>query len=196
MPDEDPDLFLVQALQAGNDLALTTLMQRHQQRIFHFIFRHVNHEADARELAQETFVRAYFNITRFQPRSRFSTWLFQIALNLCRDHVRSKSWRNRQATDSLTNSPGDHDEQREWDVADSKINPAEQLEQTEQRILFQQSLEQLPLELKGPLFLTAVDDYSHQEAAKMLGITPKAIESKVYRAKKMLTKILSRKDQV
>jgi RNA polymerase sigma factor CnrH len=190
MPDEDPDLFLVQALQSGDDHALNTLMERHRQRIFHFIYRHISHEADALELAQETFVRAYFNIQRFQPRSIFSTWLHQIALNLCRDHVRSKQWKNRQSTDSLTISNNGSGSPTDWDLADTATLPSDHLEQKERMAFFRQSLEQLPLELKGPLLLTAVDGYSHQEAGKMLGLSAKAIEVKIYRARKFLTKKL------
>jgi DNA-directed RNA polymerase specialized sigma24 family protein len=59
---EDPDLALVQALQAGEDLALDTLMARHQEGLYRLVFRHISNEADAMELTQEAFARAYFNI--------------------------------------------------------------------------------------------------------------------------------------
>lgn len=190
MPDEDPDLSLVLALQSGQDDVLNTLMERHQRRIFHFIYRHINHEADSLELAQETFVRAYFNIQRFQPRSLFSTWLHQIALNLCRDHVRSKQWRNRQSTDTINSPLNNHTFQAEQDMTDTAALPSEQLEWKEEKILFQQMLDQLPLELKGPLLLTAVDGYSHQQAGEILGLSAKAIEVKIYRARKILAKKL------
>ena len=67
MPREDPDLPLVRALQAGEDQAFDALIDRHQKGLFRSIFRHIPNEADALELTQETFVRAYFNIGKFQP---------------------------------------------------------------------------------------------------------------------------------
>jgi len=82
---EDPDLSLVQALKAGRDQALNALMDRHRKGLFHFVFRHIPNEADALELTAEAFVRAYFNIGRFRPSAKFVTWLYRIALNLCRD---------------------------------------------------------------------------------------------------------------
>ena len=75
MTQEDPDLALVQALKIGEDRALNALMDRHREGIFHFVLRHVHNEADALELAMETFARAYFNIEKFRPAAKFATWL-------------------------------------------------------------------------------------------------------------------------
>ena len=69
MTPEDSDLRLVQALHAGDDLALNALMERHRDGLFRFVFRHVPNEADALELTEEVFVRAYFNIRKFKPSS-------------------------------------------------------------------------------------------------------------------------------
>jgi RNA polymerase sigma-70 factor, ECF subfamily len=80
----------VRALKAGQDQALNALMDRHRKGVFHFVFRHIPNEADALELTTEVFVRAYFNIERFQPTAKFVTWLHQIALNLCRDHSKAQ----------------------------------------------------------------------------------------------------------
>ena len=88
----DPDLILVQALMLGKDHALNALMDRHREGLFCFVLRHVHNEADALELAMETFVRAYFNIDKFRPAAKFATWLYHIALNLCRDHLRSRAY--------------------------------------------------------------------------------------------------------
>src|SRR5258708_35884811 len=95
---EDPDLALVRALQAGEDRALETLMHRHQEGGFRFVFRHISNEADAIELTQEVFVRAHFNIERFRATARFVKWLYHIALNLCRDHTISLAYRYSSRT--------------------------------------------------------------------------------------------------
>ena len=85
--EEDSDLALVQALQDGKDGTLNELMDRHREGLFRFVSRHVGNQTDALELTMETFVRAYFNIGKFRPKAKFATWLYQIALNLCRDHL-------------------------------------------------------------------------------------------------------------
>ena len=90
--EEDSDLALVLALQHGEDRTLNELMDRHREGLFRFVLRHVRNETDALELTMETFVRAYFNVGKFRPRAKFVTWLYQIALNLCRDHLRSRAY--------------------------------------------------------------------------------------------------------
>src|SRR5882757_6978300 len=76
-------------------------MDRHREGLFRFVLRHVHNEADALELAMETFVRAYFNIEKFRPAAKFATWLYQIALNLCRDHLRSRAYQDSLQTVSF-----------------------------------------------------------------------------------------------
>src|SRR6266480_1425867 len=101
MPREDADLALVRALEAGDDQAFGALMDRHQKGLFRFIFRHIPNEADALELTQTAFVRVYFNIGKFRPTAKFITWLYRIALNLCRDHTRSQAYRYSSQTISI-----------------------------------------------------------------------------------------------
>ena len=109
---EDPDLALVQALQAGEDRALDTLMQRHQVGLFRFVFRHIPNETDAIELTQEAFVHAYFNIEKFRPTAKFVSWLYHVALNLCRDYVRSQAYRYSAQTISTDVSVEENKGQR------------------------------------------------------------------------------------
>src|SRR5438105_7006682 len=101
MAQNDPDIFLVRALQAGEEHALNELIARHQEPLFHFICRYTSDDELARDLLQETFVRVYFGIARFKPRAKFVTWLYSIATNLCRDHARSKAHHQAQLTQSL-----------------------------------------------------------------------------------------------
>jgi RNA polymerase sigma-70 factor (ECF subfamily) len=182
----DEDLPLVKALQDGDDHALDELMARHKTAIFRFIYRHVFNEADAAELTQETFVRAYFHINSFKPRARFSTWLYAIAGNLCRDHLGSRAHRNASRTYSLS---ADRDD-KPVDVIAGVPTPEEAAEQNEHLSAVEAAIAELPYELKSALVLTAIEGNSHMEAAEKLGITPKAVETRVYRARKRLEKIL------
>src|SRR5260370_36796526 len=85
-------------LREGDDLALNELMERWQKPLHSFILRYVGNYADSIELAQETFVRVYQNRSRFNFKSKFSTWLLAIATNLCRHHPR---WRTRHPATPL-----------------------------------------------------------------------------------------------
>lgn len=84
----DPDLPLIHALQSGDDSALNELMRRHREPLFHFAFRMVRNGVAAGDIVQEAFVRAYFAAARFKPKATVKTWLYSIALNVSRDHLR------------------------------------------------------------------------------------------------------------
>ena len=183
--EPDPDLALVEALAGGDESALTGLMDRYEQPIFHFIYRHVPNDADARELAQEVFVRLFFNVGKFKPEARFSTWLYRIALNLCRDHVKSRRTRQAAQTDSLS-AQEDDDEHPARAVAVESRTPSDAALAREKLAALDEGMAALPHDLRTALVLTTLEQRSHQECAALLKTTPKAIETRVYRARKFL----------
>ncbi len=183
--EPDPDLALVEALAGGDESALTCLMDRYEQPVFHFIYRHVPNDADARELAQEIFVRLFFNVGKFKPEARFSTWLYQIALNLCRDHVKSRRTRQAARTDSLS-ARQDDDEHPARDVAVENRTPSDEALAHEKLSALDDGMAALPHDLRTALVLATLEQRSHQECAALLKTTPKAIETRVYRARKFL----------
>ncbi|SDT90897.1 RNA polymerase sigma-70 factor, ECF subfamily [Verrucomicrobium sp. GAS474] len=192
MAHPDPDLPLVEALQRGEVQALDALMERHREAVFRFVFRYVGNEADAREVAQDTFVRAYFSIGKFRPSALFSTWLFQIALNLCRDRVRTKAYRQTRQTDSLSRTPEEVEARGEHELPSSIPDPAVLAQQSEKMRALQDAINGLPHGLKAPFLLAVMEGLSQEEAGNRLGLTAKAIEVKVHRARKLLLKCLEK----
>jgi RNA polymerase sigma-70 factor (ECF subfamily) len=184
MTPEDPDLALVRALQAGEHKALRTLMDRHGEGLFRFVFRHIPNEADAIELTQEAFVRAYFNIGKFRATAKFVTWLYHIALNLCRDHSRSQAYRHASQTTFIEMAVEEDEGQRQ--LASDRYDPTRQTQHREKLRALEKAISELPQDLKSPLILTALEGHSHLETAERLGISRKAVEMKVYRARKLL----------
>src|SRR5258708_3344086 len=91
--EADPDAELMLRLKNGEDWILNELMTRWQQPLVAFIYRYIGHQTEALALAQETFVRVYETRRRYAVRGKFSTWLFAIAANLCRNYLR---WRQRR----------------------------------------------------------------------------------------------------
>ena len=176
---QDPDWPDVAALQAGDTSALDRIMRRHRDDITGFIWRMVGHRSDAEELAQETFVRVYFQIQQFQPRSPFAAWLYRIARNLCLDYFRSRAQRQNSRNIQLSEA---------WDTADLRSTPLRD-ESTE---LLQEAIGNLPIHLSEPLVLTALEGMSHEEAGQRLGISAKAVEVKCYRAREKLRKLLKK----
>ena len=180
----DLDLPLVRALQAGDESALNKLMRKYQEPLFWFIWRYTGDEETARDLLQETFVRLYFGIRRFKPHAKFATWLYSIAMNLCRDYARSKQRRQSYATESLDAG----DVHREVPAADR--GPAADAESHEELAALERAIQELPHDLRTALLLFAVEGRSQQECAELLGVSAKAVETRVYRARKRLENTL------
>ena len=182
MPREDPDLPLVRALEAGEDQAFDALIDRHQKGLFRSIFRHIGNEADALELTQETFVRAYFNIGKFRPSAKFVTWLYRIAMNLCRDRSRRRAYRHSLRTISI-----DADEfEEQTQLSAVERGPDRRTQDREKVRAVEKAISELPQDLMNTLILTALEGRTHVEAAELLGISPKTVEARVYRARRIL----------
>ncbi len=186
MDRDDDDLPFVRALRNGDDSALDNLMSRHKASLFRFIFRYVRNEEDAVELTQESFIRVYFNIRSFTPKARFTTWLYTIAKNLCRDHVGSRAYRNRGRTFSIHAEEGD----KPVELPATGPTPDKITQDNEYMRIVENAIDRLPPDLKTALILTALEGLSHIETANRLGTTPKTVETRVYRARKYLEKIL------
>jgi RNA polymerase sigma-70 factor (ECF subfamily) len=174
-------------LNAGHDAALNALMDRHSERLFHYLVRQLNNETDAADLAHETFVRVYHNRARFDPAQRFSTWLYAIATNLVRDRFR---WHQRHPQVSL-------DAEREEagsildTLPDAAASASEQMAAEERAGEVRAAVESLPDELRTPLILSEYEGLSHAEIGAVLSCTAKAVETRLYRARNHLRKRLS-----
>ena len=174
-------------LNAGHDSALNALMDRHSERLFHYLVRQLNNETDAADLAQETFVRIYHNRARFDPRQKFTTWLYAIATNLVRDRFR---WHQRHPQVSL-----DAERQDAGSLLDTLPDPtapaSEQLAAEERAGEVRAAVESLPEELRTPLILFEYEEMSHAEIGAVMSCTAKAVETRLYRARNHLRKRLA-----
>ncbi|RLC97737.1 MAG: RNA polymerase subunit sigma-70 [Chloroflexi bacterium] len=178
----DADLPLLEAIRTGDEPALELLMERHQAPLFYFVLRYCGNELEAREVVQETFVRAFFKAGSFQPRSKVKTWLFTIALNLCRDAGRRRSRAPSFVSFDQPTSEG----KPPLDVTDEGVTADERASRAEELSHLRQAIDKLPEKLKVPLVLCVLEQRSHKEAADLLSTTPKTIELRIYRAKKKL----------
>ncbi len=186
--DSSPnDTELMLRLQGGDDLALNALMTRWQQPLVNFIYRYIGNETEALDLAQETFVRVFESRHRYKASAKFSTWLFTIASNLCRNFFR---WQTRHPTVPLTAETDDSD-LAERATADRTVSPAEAAEQRERAEAVRKHIHALPRGLKSAILLFEYEDLSHQEIAGVLGCSVKAIETRLYRARNILREKLA-----
>jgi RNA polymerase sigma-70 factor (ECF subfamily) len=166
------------ALTSGNDPALNALMRRWSPRLSAYLHRCCPDPATAADLLQETFVRVYQKRRSYDPIRSFSTWIYTIATNLVRNHVR---WQKRHpitlldhASLSLASPPAD------------QRDPAETLESQERAAAVRAAIQQLPEDLREPLVLSTYEHLPHAQIATILGLSEKAVEMRLYRARQTL----------
>ena len=176
MPDADAaeDLRLLLSARDGCPESFRSLVERHQQRLYHFCYRYLRDEGDAKEVCQDTFVRAHGALSRFKPRAKVSTWLYQIALNLCRDRARV----------GLRKRPSLHWESAELVCAAS--TPAERAVLGADLAKLDRGLAELPAKSRAVLVLSCLDGLSHDECAEILKCSERAVEGRLYRARRQL----------
>ena len=163
---------------AGDGTAFTQLMAHHKLWVLRFIRRYVGNVEDAHDLLQDTFVSAWLALARYEQDRPFNSWLRRIALNKCRDRSRRESVR-RALRGSL-----DADEISE--SVDDATNPETLTQSDEALSRLELALQDLPQHLSEPLRLTALEGLSHQEAGKLLGISGKAVQMRMYRIRRRL----------
>jgi len=170
-------------LVAGADAALNDLMERHAEKLFHYLFRSLQDEADAADLAQETFVRVYQNRAKFDARQKFSTWLYAIASNLVRDRFRWRTRHPQVSLDAENEATGNdfHD-----GLSGHEPSPSESLQAEERAEAVRRAVGALPAELRLPLILAEYEGRSQAEIGEILGCTAKAVENRIYRARQQL----------
>lgn len=183
---EDPDLDLVARARGGEDRAFSELLRRHKPALYGFVRRYVSDADSAVDVVQETFVAAWRALARYDARRPLAVWLRAIALNKCRDRARRLAVRRFILGDKDDQSPEAQAQPDPSPVGEARLIPAQRL------ALIQKAIDQLPEKLKEPLLLTYFDELTQQEAADLLGVTLKTVETRVYRARQRLAELLDR----
>lgn len=182
MATEPDDSSLMSRLAAGDDLALNTLMDRWAPRLTSFLTKMTGSRDVAIDLSQETFVRLYGARSRYRPGGVFSTYLFSIAANLARNHSR---WMKRHPTVSLD---ADQDEASTWmpETTDPQAAPDERAKSSEKYREVCDALLTLPHDLREAMSLFAYEGLGYSEIATISRCSPKAVETRIYRARQIL----------
>ena len=165
------DEALMENLRQGDMQAFDELYTRHAQPLFNFILRILQDEALADDVFQETCIRVLEKADRFNPRGRFTTWLYTVAHNLCMDELRRQS----------LSFPGEK-------VAEppSTRDPQDQLLKREDEEAARKLLASLRPHLRAVVVLRVLHDYSQEETAKIVGVPVGTVKSRLHHALKQL----------
>ena len=175
-------------LAAGHGPALNDLMERHAPKLFGYLARSLQDENDAADLAQETFVRVFQNRAKFDPRMKFTTWLYAIATNLVKDRYRHRTRHPQVSLDAENTATGESFRET---MPEQRPTPSESLQGAERAEAVRKAVGQLPEELRTPLILSEYEELSHAEIGKILECSAKAVETRLYRARIQLREKLA-----
>ena len=182
--DDPPDAVLASLAAQGDENAFAGLVRRHKEPLFRLLRRYTGDPDEAYEATQEAFIAAWGALRRYDPQRPFLAWLRMIAINKARDRGRRTAFRRLLfGTDSFEESGA----LRLRDLA----VPADQAVIDRQDLaILNQAIARLPTPLKEALVLTVFEGLSQQEAGDMLGVSAKTIETRAYRARRVLARTL------
>ena len=177
----DRETTLVKKVLAGEHEAFYELIQPYQRPVFMAALSVLNNPADAEEVAQESFLRAFRALSSFRADCKFSTWLVQIAINEARSRLRKEHRHLYESMDQATESEdGDYIPR---DFADWREIPTEALERTELRQALTRALDSLSPAYREVLVMRDINQLSIQETAATLGISPANVKTRLLRAR-------------
>jgi RNA polymerase sigma factor CnrH len=176
--DADTDEHIAGAAKDGDRQAFEFLVRRHKAALYRFVRRYIGQSDDAYDILQVCFFSAWMGFGRYDPARPFLPWLRAIALNKCRDFARRQKVR-RLILNAFAMEAGAGPATAATAAAEADI-------ESEWLSRLDRAIAGLPRFYKEPLLLTTVSGLSHAQAAKELGTTPKAIEMRVYRARKKI----------
>lgn len=178
---------IIEKVLSGDTEAFEALVIEHQNKVYSLALRMVGNEEDARDMAQEAFIRAFNSLTGFRGDSKFSVWLYRLTSNICIDFIRSRA---KKRTVSMTWTDEDGDDAGELEVPDERFSPEAQLERTLTRESVRRGLDSLSPQYREILLLREINGLSYDEIGEALGIEPGTVKSRIFRARKKLCDFL------
>lgn len=185
--DSVDDAALIRLFLSGDAGAFDRLVVRHQDRVFNLCFRFLGDVHEADDLAQDVFIKAFTALHAFRFESAFSTWLYRIAVNTCRNRIKSLAYRFKKTAHSLHSEKGNI----HGALSDESASPGAALERKERSRRVQQAVDALPGDKKTVLILRDFEGLTYEEIAALTGLKPGTVKSRLARARQQLRETLA-----
>ena len=177
--------LLIRKILSGDQSAFAELVERYQKPVYSLCLRMAGNPADAEDLAQEAFLKAWRGLSNYKFESTFSTWLYRLTSNVCIDFLRQQK---RKGTLSFIVS--EENDGAEPEVPDDQPLPEECVLQKEKQQAVASAMAELEEEYRLVLTLRVVDELSYEQIAEVLNIKLGTVKSRIARARERLRKIL------
>ncbi len=183
------DFGLILRCQANDAAAFNEIVARSKNKVYNFVNGMVHGAADAEDLTQEIFVRAYLNINSFQGRASLNTWLFRIATNICIDYNRKHS-RLKGLTTSLTRDDASEESDGELQIADDRFDPERLTLNQELGVQLKRAMDDLPEKHRAVVLLHDIQGLAYEEIAGIVDCPVGTVKSRLFNARLSLRETL------
>ncbi|MBY5406380.1 MULTISPECIES: RNA polymerase sigma factor [Rhizobium] len=183
---------LVLLAKMGDESAIRTIVQRHNQRLFRTARAVIRNDWEAEDVVQAAYTKAFTNLAAFRGEAQLSTWLTRITLNEALGRVRArKNTTGLEEIDMQTMAPGG--EVLQFPSSLSATDPESELSRSQARHLLENAVDELPDDFRAVFVLRDVEGMSTDEAASYLGIRPETAKTRLHRARKMMRQSIEKK---
>lgn len=187
-----PDVDLVSLAKTGDESAIRALVQRHNRRLFRTARAVIRNDAEAEDVVQAAYVKAFTNLAAFRGEAELSTWLTRIALNEALGRVRArKNTTGLEEIDMQTTSPGG--QLLRFPSSLPAADPETELSRSQARHLLESAVDELPDDFRTVFVLRDVEGMSTEEAASYLGIRPETAKTRLHRARRMMRQSIEKR---
>jgi RNA polymerase sigma-70 factor (ECF subfamily) len=187
MFDRRADLKLIRRCKRGEEAAFQEVLTRYRAAIYNLCWRMVRNDEDARDLAQEVFIKVFTLLDRFDEQYAFSSWLFRIATNHCIDHLR----RQRLRFLSVERDGGSEDEEAELQIPASGPEPDVVLQRRQALEKLEEVIAELPPHYRIITLLRHDEQLSYEEIAETLQLPLGTVKARIHRARNMIQQLLA-----
>lgn len=177
----DPDVDLMLRFQKGDERAFEELVRRHTRGLLNLVYRYLGDASRAEDVAQDIFVKVYRARRKYQPKAKFSTWLYRIAVNHCLNEIRA-----RRSEPAVASPSDDLVEETAGEHPDARLGRAE-LQQAVKR-----AIDALPENQRMAVLLARYEEMNYGQIAETMGMSLEAIKALLHRAKENLKQALAR----
>ena len=173
---------------SGDRTALDRLVVRHKDRVFNLCYRLLGDYSEAEECAQETFIKVLRSLKAFRFESSFSTWLYTIAVNICRNRRNSAEHRFWKRVLSFGRNSPEEEGPEDFEIEDPAPSPLVRMTEKEKEIMLQSAIDSLSNDHRTVIILRHVEELSYEEISRITGYNLGTLKSKLARARVLLQK--------
>ena len=180
------DKELVKKAKSGDREAFEQLVTEYEKKVYATAYRFMGSEADAMDMSQEVFIRVFRFLDKFNEESSFSTWLYRITVNVCKDGIKKRSGRSELPLEI----PDEDNDTYVNEISDTRYDPSELYEMTELKREIKQGIDTLPQNYREIIMMRDICGLTYEEISRSLELEIGTVKSRISRARERLRKYL------